>query len=126
MNYEFKFKYYLISSDDHQNNSNYSIHYPDTRRYSMAAINNNTINNRARGGDQDNNSDDDDSVTGNKETKIDMPITSPPQYSTLSSAEKFADKKVKVCKKKYSEAFSLKRRKSVECFLRPFFILCYQ
>lgn len=61
----------------------------------MAAINNSTISNRSNGAGQ-NNSDDEDSVTGKKETKIEIPVNSPPQYSTLS-AEKFNDKKVKVC-----------------------------
>lgn len=62
----------------------------------MAAINNSTINNRGNGAGL-NNSDDEDSVIGKKETKIEIPVNSPPQYSTLS-AEKFNDKKVKVCK----------------------------
>lgn len=83
------------SEVDEENSGSYVSCYPNTRRYSLAnamATNKPLYRTDNQGYSVD--------LVGNEqkksETKIDMPTSQPPTYSSVH--EKMADKKVKVCK----------------------------
>lgn len=87
------------SNDVNSDENSYVSHYPDTRRYSMAnamATNRPQYRTDNQGYSVDlggSIGDDDDKKIA---TKIDMPSSQPPQYSTIAAEKTMSDKKVKV------------------------------
>ena len=88
------------SDADSNDSANYVSCYPNTRRYSLA---NAMVTNRPlyrtdnQGYSVDMGSGEADDKEEKEETRIDIPMSQPPQYSSVH--EKMADKKVKVCSK---------------------------
>lgn len=89
----------MEKSNDVNDANTYVSHYPDTRRYSMAnamATNRPQYHVDNQGYSVNTTQEADDNQDGgNKETKIDIPSSHPPQYS-VAVADKNLDKKVKV------------------------------
>lgn len=86
----------MEKSDD--DSANYVSCYPNTRRYSLAnamATNRPLYRTDNQGYSVDMGSGEADDKEEKKETRIDIPTSQPPQYSSVH--EKMADKKVKVC-----------------------------
>lgn len=85
--------------NDVNDGNTYVSHYPDIRRYSMANVMETTNRQQQYSANTTQEADDNNEGgggEGQRETKIDIPSSQPPQYSQAIADKLIADKKVKV------------------------------